>query len=276
MRAEHVSGRFAAILLTALLAAEPPAAAAAQDGGFDWPNGASAAVSLAYDDALDSHLDHAIPALDRHGFRASFYLTLASPVVRNRLEEWRAAAARGHELGNHTLFHPCSASRPDRDWVTPWNDLDRMPVAALKQQIIMANTMLYAIDGREERTFTAPCGDLEAAGEPYLDSVRDEFVAIKSMAGGVTPDMEALDPHAVGVAAPVGATGPELIAIVREAAERGTMANLTFHGVGGDYLAVSAEAHDQLLRHLADNPDVYWVDTFLNIMKYVRARRQTE
>lgn len=271
-----MSGRFAAILLAGLLAAVPPGTATARGDGFDWPNGASAAVSLAYDDALDSHLDHAIPALDRHGFRASFYLTLASPVVRNRLEEWRAAAARGHELGNHTLFHPCSASRPDRDWVTPWNDLDRMAVGALEQQIIIANTMLYAIDGREERTFTAPCGDLEAAGEPYLDSVRDEFVAIKSMAGGVTPDMEALDPHAVGVAAPVGATGPELIAIVREAAERGTMANLTFHGVGGDYLAVSAEAHDQLLRHLADNPDVYWVDTFLNIMKYVRARRQTE
>ena len=36
---------------------------------------ARAAVSLAYDDALDSQLDNAIPALDRHGLRATFYLT---------------------------------------------------------------------------------------------------------------------------------------------------------------------------------------------------------
>ena len=264
------------IAVACLLLGFPPLAAAEQKAGFEWPNGARAAVSLAYDDALDSQLDHALPALDRHGLRASFYLTLASPVVRNRLEEWRAAAARGHELGNHTLFHPCSASQPDREWVTPWNDLDTMPVESLKQQVLMANTMLFAIDGREERTFTAPCGDLEAAGEPYIDAIKGEFVAIKSMAGGVTPDMATLDPHAVGVDGPVGATGPELIAIVRAAAEQGTMANLTFHGIGGDYLAVSTEAHDQLLQHLAENPGVYWVDTFLNIMNHVKGQRQAE
>lgn len=264
------------IVATCLLLVVPPVAAAEQEAGFEWPHGARAAVSLAYDDALDSQLDHALPALDRHGFRASFYLTLASPVVRKRLEEWRVAAKRGHELGNHTLFHPCSASKPDREWVTPWNDLDTVPVESLKQQVLMANTMLFAIDGREERTFTAPCGDLEAAGEPYIDAIKGEFVAIKSMPGGVTPDMAAVDPYAVGVDGPVDATGPELIAIVQAAAARGTMANLTFHGVGGDYLAVSAEAHEDLLQHLADNPEVYWVDTFLNIMKHVTAQQATE
>jgi peptidoglycan/xylan/chitin deacetylase (PgdA/CDA1 family) len=266
----------AATLLASLLVVVPHGVAAEQGAGFQWPDGARAAVSLAYDDALDSHLDHAIPALNRRGFRASFYLTLAHPSIRLRLDEWRAAAARGHELGNHTLFHPCSASHPDREWVSPWNNLDEIPLAALKQRIALASTLLSAIDGRDERTFTAPCGDLEAAGEPYLDAIRGEFVAIKSVAGGVTPDMDTLDPHSVGVTAPVGATGSELIAIVRAAAERGTMANLTFHGVGGDYLAVSLEAHDQLLQHLAENPDVYWVDTFLNIMNHVWARRLVE
>jgi peptidoglycan/xylan/chitin deacetylase (PgdA/CDA1 family) len=265
-----------ALVLVSLLLGLPPLAESGQETGFEWPNGARAAVSLAYDDALKSHLDHALPALDRHGFRASFYLTLASPVVRDRLEEWRAAAGRGHELGNHTLFHPCSASKPDREWVTPWNDLDTLPVESLKQQILMANTLLFAIDGREERTFTAPCGDLEAAGEPYLDAIKGEFVAIKSMPGGVTPDMATLDPYAVGVDGPVGATGAELIAIVRTAAAQGTMANLTFHGVGGDYLAISAEAHEELLRHLADNPERYWVDTFLSIMKHVTAQQAME
>jgi peptidoglycan/xylan/chitin deacetylase (PgdA/CDA1 family) len=263
-------------LQTGLLLAAPAQARGKPEQGVAWPGGARAAVSLAYDDALNSQLDNAIPALDRHGFRASFYLTLASPVVRSRLDEWRAAAGRGHELGNHTLFHPCSASQPGREWVTPWNDLDTMPVESLQQQVLMANTLLFAIDGREERTFTAPCGDLEAAGEPYIDAIKGEFVAIKSMAGGVTPDMAAVDPYAVGVDGPVGVTGAELIAIVEAAAERGTMANLTFHGIGGDYLSVSAEAHEQLLRHLADHPDRYWVDTFLNIMKHVRAQRETE
>jgi peptidoglycan/xylan/chitin deacetylase (PgdA/CDA1 family) len=272
----NMQARKPVMWLTSLLLAAPLHPAAGNETPFDWPDGAKAAVSLAYDDALDSQLDSAIPALDRHGFKGSFYLTLASPTVRQRLAEWRAAAARGHELGNHTLFHPCSASQPGREWVAPWNDLDHMPVAALKQQIWMANTLLYAIDGREERTFTTPCGDPEAAGEPYLNAVKDEFVAIKAMPGGVTPDMVDLDPYAVGVDGPVGASGAELIAIVQAAAERGTMANLTFHGIGGDHLPVSVEAHEELLQHLADNPDVYWVDTFLNIMEHVKSHQVTE
>ena len=37
--------------------------------------GASVVVSLTYDDGLNSQLDNAVPALDRHGFKATFFLT---------------------------------------------------------------------------------------------------------------------------------------------------------------------------------------------------------
>ena len=243
---------------------------------FSWPNGTRAAVNLAYDDALDSQLDHAIPALNRYGFKGSFYLTLASDTVRLRLDDWRAVAANGHELGNHTLFHPCSASRPDREWVEPQHDLDHITVAEMRERILLANSMLHAIDGQAERTFTAPCGDLEAAGEPYIGSIRSEFVAIKVYTGGVAPDMNQLDPWFVGVTAPVGLSGDQLIDIVREAAENGTMANFTFHGIGGDYLSVSREAHEALLQYLDENREVYWVDTFLNIMHYVKDQKSAD
>ncbi|WP_223270335.1 hypothetical protein [Colwellia sp. C1TZA3] len=39
---------------------------------FNWPNNKSATVSLAFDDALDSQLDNAIPALNKHNFKGSF------------------------------------------------------------------------------------------------------------------------------------------------------------------------------------------------------------
>jgi peptidoglycan/xylan/chitin deacetylase (PgdA/CDA1 family) len=237
---------------------------------FNWPNGARAAVNLAYDDALDSQLDNAIPALNKYGFKGSFYLTLAGDGVRLRLDDWRSAAGQGHELGNHTLFHQCSASLADREWVKPHHDLDQVSVDELYEHIVLANTMLYAIDGQTERTFTVPCGDLTAAGENYINAIKSEFVAIKALGGGVTPNMNKLDPYAVGVAVPVGLSGEQLIEVVREAAEKGTMANFTFHGIGADHLSVSNEAHQQLLDYLAENSDVYWVDTFLNIMKYVK------
>ena len=238
---------------------------------FAWPHGEKAAVSLAYDDAVPTQLDNAIPALDRAGLKGSFYLTLANPSLMNRLQEWRAAAARGHELGNHTLFHQCSARIAGHEWVTPENDLDTTSAVRMVAQVKLANAMLHAIDGRTERTFTVPCGDRRAQGVDYVELVKSEFVAIKSGAGGVVPDMRALDPAAVAVTAPEGASGAQLIALVQQAAQAGTMINFTFHGIGGDYITTSNQAHEELLAYLVAHRDLYWTDTFMSIMKYVKS-----
>jgi len=249
------------------------ALAHAATGPFPWPHGAKAAVSLAYDDAIDSQLDNAIPALDRVGLKGSFYLKLASPTVARRMPEWRAAAANGHELGNHTLFHQCSAALPDRAWVMPEDNIDTTSAARLVAQVRLGNTMLHAIDGQTERTFTVPCGDVLATGENYVKLIHGDFVAIKSGFGGVVPDMATLDPYSVAVDAPDGATGEQLIALVKEVGAKGTMINFTFHGIGGDYITTSNKAHEELLAFLAAHRDVYWTDTFIHIMTYVKAQQ---
>jgi peptidoglycan/xylan/chitin deacetylase (PgdA/CDA1 family) len=259
--------------LAAIAGALAVGAAAHPATPFPWPHGEKAAVSLAYDDAIDSQLDNAIPALDRAGLHGSFYLTLASPTLDRRLDEWRAAAARGHELGNHTLFHFCSAKAREHSWVTPDVDLDSVSAARMVAQVRLANTMLHAIDGRTERTFTVPCGDVEAQGTNYVDLVKKDFVAVKLGGGGVVPDMDTLDPWAVAVTTPQGVTGAQLIALVQQAAARGTMINFTFHGVGGDYITTSKQAHEELLAYLAAHRDLYWTDTFVNLMTYVKAQQ---
>jgi len=138
-----------------------PATIAIADQSFDRPAGEKMAVSLSYDDALDSQLDNAIPALNNHGLIATFYLTLASPTVRDLLGEWRAAATEGHELGNHAIYHPCSASPPDRDWVADYYDIDKYVVEEIVHEATVANSFLHVIDGRTERTYTPPCDDIE-------------------------------------------------------------------------------------------------------------------
>jgi len=259
-----------ALLLSALwscpvMAAEPAA--------FAWPDGQRAAVSLAYDDALDSQLDTAIPALDRRGLKGSFYLTLSSDTVRRRMDDWRAAARNGHELGNHSLFHQCAASKPGRTWVQPQHDLDAMTAVQMQAQVRLASTMLQAIDSASTRTFTVPCGDTVARDGEYVAGLAPDFVGIKVAGGAVVPDMHALDAHAVPVEAPVGLDGDALVALVEDAARRGTMVNLTFHGIGAEHLAVSSEAHAQLLDHLAAHRDRYWTATFREIMTWVRDRQ---
>ncbi len=264
---------FAGWVLAGCLVCLLPATACAQTS-FAWPEGKKAAVNLAYDDALDSQLDVAIPALDRHGLKGSFYLTLGAEPVRLRMEDWRAAARNGHELGNHTLFHQCSGTDEGREWVQPHQDLDNTSVAQMRDQILLGNTMLHAMDGSTEFTFTAPCGDRMARDGNYIDAVKDQFLGIKLVFGDMN-DMQALDPAATAAIAPVGFSGEELIALVDEAARRGTMIAFTFHGVGGDHLQTSAEAHEALLAHLARHPGVFWVDTFRNQMRWVRRQQES-
>jgi peptidoglycan/xylan/chitin deacetylase (PgdA/CDA1 family) len=86
----------------------PPGGAPANRAPLDrvWPNGAKAAVSLTYDDALNSQLDNAVPELNRLGMKATFFLTENN--AHWRLADWEALAREGNEVANHTMTHPCA------------------------------------------------------------------------------------------------------------------------------------------------------------------------
>ena len=227
------------------------------------PNGAKFAVSLSYDDALASQLDNAVPVLNRYGFHASFYLFLASPVFNARLEEWRALAAEGHELGNHTLYHVCSGRGPDRAWVPAYANLDERTVEHMRLEITLANNMLQALDGRTERTFTIPCGDTQAKDGNYVSAVQDQFIALKGQ--GIMDGSEVLY-------TPSNISGKELINLLEKASPSATIVSFLFHGIGGDHLSVSTEAHNELLKYLDKHRDKYWVDSFINIHQYLQTR----
>lgn len=245
-------------------------AAAASATPFAWPGGARAAVSLGYDDGLDSQLDHVIPALNQRGLRASFYVPINGPTLPGRQNEWKAAAAAGHELGNHSLFHSCSAKGPGREWVLPHRDLDRQMAAAVQEQVIAANTWLQALDGRTRRTFTPPCLDLQAGGQDFAAALRPQFVAYRAVGPGLVSDTAQLDPYAMPVYFVEGMSGEQLIALVEKAAAQGALVSLLFHGVGAEHLSVTREAHDQLLDHLAKHRNRFWTDSFVNIMENAR------
>ena len=235
----------------------------AADDSFEWPGGQQMAISLSYDDAIDSQLDNAVPALNRHALTASFYLTLASPTVMSRLEEWRAVASDGHELGNHTIFHPCSAALPDREWVASYYNIDTYKIDEIVHEITVANSFLHAIDGQNERTLTPPCGDIVVSGESYIPVVEDLFVAVKGF--------ESAEAGFANWWAPADVSGSELVDRVQAEAAKGTrLFNIIFHGIGADYLTVSSDAHEQLLAYLAANRDRYWVDSYIRIMKHRR------
>jgi len=70
---------------------------------FTWPGGENAAMSLTFDGGLPEHLELVIPALDEHGFKGTFFVTM--PALLENPAGWKKAAEAGHEIGSHSLLY---------------------------------------------------------------------------------------------------------------------------------------------------------------------------
>jgi peptidoglycan/xylan/chitin deacetylase (PgdA/CDA1 family) len=221
-------------------------------------NNKQCAVVLTYDDAIDVDLDNAIPALDSLKLRGTFYLIGSAPAVNKRLPEWRKAAQRGHELGNHALFHPCDGTLPGRGFVTPDNDLSKYTVSRAVGEIRANNTLLNAIDGKTARTFAYPCGDRQIGGVNFYDQLKNDFVAARGVTGGLQTaaqvQLDNIDCYMIN-----GQDAKYMIDLVKQAQQSHTLLVFLFHGVGGGHsLNVDLAAHHQLLRYLkAHEKDIY-------------------
>jgi sialate O-acetylesterase len=237
-------------------------------------NNKKCAVCLTYDDALNVHLDNAVPALDSLGFKATFYLSGFFPSFRERSTEWRVVAAKGHELGNHTLFHPCEGRAPGREWVKPDYDLNTYTMKRLLDEIKMANTLLTAIDGKTKRTFAYTCGDKKVSDSSFVDRIRTEFIAARAVEDRIQ-SRDGIDLCNIPSYMINGQSGEELINLVRKGMESNGLVVFLFHGVGGEHnLNVSLEAHSRLLHFLKQNEKDIWIAPMIEIGEYVKQHPQ--
>jgi Polysaccharide deacetylase len=246
-------GRAILALAAACFAAAP---ACAETAATHWPGGARAAIALTYDDAIPTDLSVAIPQLDAAHFKGTFFLEgrSMSPDVVAR---WRAAGAEGHELANHTVNHPCA--RGTFDMPVQYNS-ENYSVETLLTEVRVMNTLLTALDGKSAHAFATPCEQNMAGDADYIVPLQQS--------GLVTfiRDHRAMPMPPVVYNGFVDQTGAQMIAWVESVRQAGGAGVIVFHGVGGDYLSVSAEAHQQLLAYLAAHPRDYWVTTFSALM----------
>ena len=238
---------------------------------IEWPKGKVAAIVLTYDDALHSQLDVAIPQLDAARFKGTFFLD--GDMTPADMLRWRKAQRNGHELGNHSLFHPCPrAMLPDRkNYLTDNYDADRM-----LGEIAAMNNVLFGIDGANTRTYSVPCSQMLVGGADYTEALRRSGLAKYVRTGGdqyksVITDFAKLDVFQVPSYGPVDKPdGATLIAYAERVRDARGLGVLQFHGTGGDYLEVTAQAHQQLVDWLRKHPEI-WVATFQDAMDYVSA-----
>lgn len=230
-----------------------------------------AIIVLTYDDALPSQLDVALPQLDSLGFKGTFFLT--GYITHVTIPRWRQVALKGHELANHSLYHPCLTSSVKAN---PANNSANYSVFMIKREVAEMNNLLYAVDGKTgTRTYAYPCTEIAVGGVKYADSLSAAGIIKYARIGGgpdaVITDFKKIDPMQVpawGVHG--GVTGDELIAFVKKTQQSGGLGVFMFHGIGGDYITTPAAAHKQLLLYLKQHPDEIEVLTFQDALDAVK------
>lgn len=233
-------------------------------------NNKECAVVLTYDDAIDVDLDNVAPVLDSLKLKGTFYLIGSSPVVTNRMNEWRKLAARGNELGNHSLYHPCDGSLPGRGFVTAETDLSKYTVNRAVKEIRTTNTLLTALDGKTERTFAYPCGDLQIGDQRFYDELKKDFVAARGVNAGLQM-VKQVNLDNVDCIMINGQSADYMIDLVEKAKQSHTLLVFLFHGVGGGHnINVSLDAHSKLLHYLKANEKTIWVAPMVDVARYIK------
>ncbi len=235
-----------------------------------WPDGAHAAVALTYDDALFSQLDHVVPTLARAGLRATFFLSNVRAVDVPR---WRAVAQAGHELGNHTIFHPCSAAIVPQD---ARYTLEGYTPQGFLREIAQQGVLLTALDGRTRHGFAWPCGETKVGADKTDVSGALRRSGLVSYARGVWESDEDLAADPAGFDAlripsrgfDNTATAQQLIAFADKALQGGGLAVFLFHGIGDGPQDVPVQAHDALVAWLAAHRREVWTAPLQDVLDH--------
>lgn len=232
-------------------------------------NGKKCAVVLTYDDAIDQHLDNAIPVLDSLKLKATFYVTAFSPSMQKRMNEWKKLSTRGHELGNHTLYHPCIGG-PGREWVSKQNDLRNYSVKRMENEVRMTNLFLQALDGKTRRTFAFTCGDMIVEDSLFINGMKNDFVAARAVRNQMHKINE-IDLYNVDCYMVNGESASQMIEWVKKAEETNSLLVILFHGVGGgNSLNVDVKEHRDFLEYLKKNEKNIWIAPMLEVADHIK------
>lgn len=240
---------------------------------FYWPHACSAAVSFTFDDANKSQVEIGVPILDLHRIRGTFYVLPRA--LRPELEKWRSAFDAGHEIGNHTMTHPCH--RTTR-W-TRHRPLERFTLERMeKRELLEANSKLSEMLGVKPETFAYPCGHtvVGPAGAPQRYSV---LVERHFLVGRGYRSERPVDPATCDLAHVVAVSADDFdeqkaLDLVEETKKSGGWLIFAAHHIGQRGPGtMDAGLLDRLCAMAADPANGIWADSVANIGRHIRKQR---
>jgi beta-glucosidase len=239
---------------------------------FQWPQGKRAAVSLTFDDARPSQVDNGLPIFGKYGVRATFYISPDNIV--QRLEGWKRALAGGHEVGNHTLTHPCTGNYP----AFRERALEDMTLGRMVQEIDDAGSAIFRLLGVRPRTFAYPCGQTDVGRgrnvASFVPLVAERFLAGRKWLSEDSNDPAFCDLAQLLSSESDGKSFDQIRPLVDKAAAEGRWLILTGHEIGsGGFQTTLSATVEELCRYARDPKNGLWIDTVANIGDHILRSR---
>lgn len=243
---------------------------------FYWPEGKNAAISLSFDDARSSQIDCGLPILDKYGVKATFYVLAAQPYDRvdERLNSWRQAVANGHEIGNHTLMHPCSGNFA---W-SRQNALENYTLEIMSKEIDQANDVITKLLGVKPVTFAYPAGQKFVGRGKTLKSYVP-LIAEKFVVGRGWHDEGSNDPTFCDLAQVMGIEidnldFDQIRPLLESAKSQGHWLIFCGHEVGQfKPQTTQISTLEAICKYASDPDNKLWIDTIKGIGNYIFQQR---
>jgi peptidoglycan-N-acetylglucosamine deacetylase len=239
---------------------------------FTWPDGKRVAVSLSFDDARASQVEGGTALLDRYGVKATFYVVPSA--VEKKLEGWKRAAASGHEIGNHSLNHPCSGNFA---W-SRGKALEDYTLDQMRRELGDANRHITELLGVTPESFAYPCGQTfvgrGVGTQSYVPVVASAFVTSRGWLDEAPNDPSYVDFAQLTGIESDGKDFEQILAIVEVARQAGSWVVLAGHEMGKSGAQTTRLAMlERLCAYAKDPSNGVWLAPVGTVAKYVRAQR---
>jgi peptidoglycan/xylan/chitin deacetylase (PgdA/CDA1 family) len=238
-----------------------------------WPNGKKVALSLSFDDARLTNVDLGTALLDQYDVKATFFVVPAS--VKKRLEGWKKAVASGHEMGNHSVNHPCTGNFP---W-SRHKALEDYTSEKMRAELIEANKQVQELLGVKPEVFAYPCGQTFIGRgrntQSYVPIVADLFISGRGWLDEAPNDPSYCDMAQITGMEMDGKDFEQIKAILETARESGQWLVLAGHETaesGGQTTRLAMLK--KLCEYAKDPANGVWIAPIGTVAKYVLKQRK--
>ena len=245
----------------------------AADNRFPWPEDKLAAISISFDDGRLSQVDTGLAVLDQYGVKATFLVLPGS--VEERIEGWKKAVASGHEIGNHSLNHPCTGNFA---W-SRQNALEDYTLAKMDSGLAEANSRIQQLLDVKPEVFAYPCGQTFIGrgrnARSYVPLVAERFIAGRGWLSEGPNDPAFCDFAQLTGMEMDGKSFDQVLSLVEEAKSSGSWLILAGHEMGeSGPQTTSLTMLKKLMAYAQDKSNRVWIAPIGTVTRYIQAKRK--